>query len=404
MNDQNKKTILMVALDYPPCRNAGVQRTLKFSEYLAKLGWQVIVLTVDEKVYSVTDNDVNAPENVHVYRCHSFDSSRDFAIKGKYFSWSQIPDRWWSWAISAVPLGKKLIDKYRPDIIWSTYPVSTAHYIAYKLQKESSIPWVADYRDPLQCRYDKKVQKYSFVAKWIEKKTVQNCTKSVFTTEQAAQLYRRLYPNEKLAKFIVIENGFDEGNFKDIHVINKAKGGVYSLLHSGAIYDNGRNPNKLFHAISELHHEGFLDENNFELVFRGASKVRYASQIKKLNITNLVHFKDSVPYHESLSEMAATSSLLLIQGVLFKNQIPGKAYEYIRCNKPILALTPKFGATGELLSKVNGTNIVEEVDEIKGAITKLLINREYIVRESACFSRQEKTKELDLLLRWLVEV
>lgn len=398
MNDQNKKTILMVALDYPPCRNAGVQRTLKFSEYLAKLGWQVIVLTVDEKVYSITDNDVNAQENVHVYRCHSFDSSRDFAIKGKYFSWSQIPDRWWSWAISAVPLGKKLIDKYRPDIIWSTYPVSTAHYIAYRLQKNSNIPWVADYRDPLQCRYDKKVQKYSFVAKWIEKKTIKNSSKAVFTTEMSAQLYRRLYPNEKLTKFTVIENGFDEGNFKDINIVNRNEEEVYSLLHSGAIYENGRNPVKLFHAVSELQNEGILNDSNFELVFRGASGKRYISQIEQLHISKLVKFKGSVPYQESLSEMASTSGLLLIQGALFNNQIPGKAYEYIRCNKPILALTPCEGSTGRLLNKVGFTEVVEEISEIKEAIKILINNKETVVRESECFSRLAKTKQLDLLL------
>lgn len=401
MINPKERTILMVALDFPPCQSAGVQRTLKFAEYLAELDWNVIVLTVDDSVYTVTDKQLIVSEKVKIYRCHSFDSARDFSIRGKYFAWSKVPDRWWSWAIKAVPLGKKLIEKYQPDIIWSTYPVSTAHYIAYKLQQFSKLPWVADYRDPLQCRYDNKVLKYSSVAKWIERKTILNCTKAIYTTESAAQLYRRLYPDEKLTKFSVIENGFDEGNFKNITIVDKDIDSKYTLLHSGAVYENGRDPKYLFRAISELQQEGIINEDNFELIFRGASSDRYQRQIEQLDIVNLVYFKASVSYNESLTEMAATSGLLLIQGRLFNNQIPGKAYEYIRCNKAILALTPKDGSTGRLIQQVNGTEVAEEVGEIKKALKIMLLNETVKGRASANFSRYAKTQQLDLLLRAL---
>ena len=81
MINQKKRTILMVALDFPPCQSAGVQRTLKFAEYLADLGWQVVVLTVDEKVYNVTDKQLTVTDNITVYRCHSFDSLEIFLLR-----------------------------------------------------------------------------------------------------------------------------------------------------------------------------------------------------------------------------------------------------------------------------------------------------------------------------------
>ncbi|PKI15922.1 hypothetical protein CXF71_12250 [Colwellia sp. 12G3] len=391
----------MIALEFPPCQSAGVQRTLKFAEYLVTLGWQPIVLTVNSDVYTSVDSQVTIPDSIKVYRCKSLDAAKDLSIKGKYFAWSKVPDRWWSWAVSAIPLGKKLINKYKPDIIWSTYPVSTAHFIAYKLQKHSQLPWVADFRDPLQCRYDVNAKPYSSIPKWIEKKTIENCTKAVFTTENAAQLYRRLYLDEKLTKFTVIENGFDEGNFQDIEIADRNKADIFTLLHSGSIYENGRDPSKLFIAISELFQEGLITEMDFELVFRGASADRYSNQIKQLGIERLVHFKSNVPYKESLAEMAKTSALLLVQGGLFKNQIPGKAYEYIRCNKAILALTPKEGSTGLLLSKVDSTEVVDEVEEIKHAIAKMLAQVDSPNRDSMQFSRYSKTQQLDVLLRTL---
>lgn len=402
MNSVKQKTILMIALDFPPCQSAGVQRTLKFAEYLADLGWQPIILTVNEDVYASIDAQIKIPETIKVYRSKSLDSARDLSIRGKYFAWSKIPDRWWSWAFTAIPLGKKLIDKYQPDIIWSTYPVSTAHYIGYRLNQYKNTPWVADYRDPLQCRYDNNVSKYSSIAKWIEKKTIQYCTKAVFTTVPAAQLYYRLYPDEQLSKFSVIENGFDEQNFDGIKFVHQPEGNKYSLLHSGAVYQNGRDPIALFQAISALKVENKLDHSNFELVFRGASSDGYISKIMELDITELVHFKPSIPYKESLAEMLSTSGLLLIQGGLFNKQIPGKAYEYIRCNKAILALSPKGGATGQLLSKVEAVEIVEEVECIKKAILSMMKNRNCIERESVSYSRYAKTIQLDKLLCTIV--
>jgi len=398
MKTQLSKTILMVALEFPPCQSAGVQRTLKFAEYLVKFGWRPIVLTVNEDVYSTVDVQVKIPANVTVYRCKSFDASRDFSVKGKYFAWSKVPDRWWSWAISAIPLGKKLINKYNPDVIWSTYPVSTSHYIAYKLHKFSNLPWVSDYRDPLQCRYDNNVLRYSSVAKWIERKTIEHSVKTIFTTERAAQMYRRLYPDEQLSKFVVIENGFDEGNFKEIKVIEKHPYIKFSLLHSGAVYENGRDPTELFNAIAELHKESVLSKENFELIFRGSNRASYTRQLQELSISDLVFFKENVSYKESLAEMAEASGLLLIQGKLFNNQIPGKAYEYIRCQKPILALTFEKGATGHLLNSIEGCHVANGVENIKHAIKKMIMKSDTIDRNVSLYSRQAKTQELAELL------
>lgn len=392
------KRILMVALDFPPCQSAGVQRTLKFAEYLVDLGWHPIVLTVNENVYNAIDSNIKVPESIKVYRCKSLDSARDLSIKGKYLSLSKVPDRWWSWAISAIPLGKQLIDKYKPDIIWSTYPVSTAHYIAYKLHRYSKVNWVADYRDPLQCRYDKNAQEYSFAAKWIEKKTIQHCNKAVFTTQRAAQLYSRLYPDEKLIKFNVIENGFDEGNFSDLPILPEKNDTRFILLHSGAVYPQGRNPKALLEALSALNRMGVINAENFLLVFRGAANSpQIQTQIKLLNIEGLIEFKTNIPYKESLAEMMSASALLLIQGRLFNNQIPGKAYEYIRCNKAILALTPKEGATGQLLVPIKGTEVVDECKEVQQAILRLLKTNVCIERESANYSRYAKTQQLNKL-------
>jgi len=355
------KTVLMVVHDFPPCRSAGVQRTLKLAEYITRLGWQPIILTVNSEAHVAIDNQQLIPEEVaaFVFRAKAYNAARDFSYKGKHFEISKVPDKWWSWSLSAIPLGKKLIASFKPDLIFSTYPIPTAHYIAYKLQQHSNIPWVADFRDPVQCRYDQAMQQYSCVVKWIERKVAEHSKLMVFTTEPSKKLYQRLYPDLADDKFAVITNGFDESVFEHIknnsdnieYTTKTVNNNHFNLLYSGALYTNGRDPKPLFDALSLLKKSGQINQSNFSMSFRGAgSGNEYISYCQQVNITELVHFLPSINYIDSIKEMLSANGLVLIQDSIFNYQIPGKVFEYLRSQLPILALTPKGSATEEILA------------------------------------------------------
>ena len=395
------KRILMVALDFPPCKSAGVQRTLKFAEYLLELGWEPIVLTVEPSAHESVDDSQEISEKIkHVYRAFSYNASRDFAIKGKYLSIMKEPDRWWTWRFKAIPLGKELIEKYKPDVIWSTYPVSTAHSIAYHLAKWSGLPWVADYRDPVQSRYDASVKSYLNLAQRIEKNTITHASKVVFTTRKASILYESLYQDQPLDKFHVIENGYDEGNFASlVEDMNKTQANdKFVLLHSGAVYQNGRDPTAIFKALATLKKQNKISSDTFELSFRGITGEAYLPLVNDLGIEDLVKFTPSISYMESIKEMMSVDALLLIQGPLFNNQIPGKLFEYIRSGQPILAYTATSGATAMAMTDVEMAYQAENQDQLEQQILTLLT----IEKRERCnierFSRYEKTKQLAQLL------
>ena len=398
-----RKTLLMIALDYPPCQSAGVQRTYKFAQYLRNFGWDVVVLTVKEQVYERSDQSAGEPDVLHVERCAAIDAARDLAWRGKYLGFSCVPDRWWSWALTAIPAGKKLISRYKPDVIWSTYPVSTAHFIAYRLHRSSGLPWIADYRDPLQCRYDPSARRYSGLAKWIEKQTIKYCSLAVFTTDNAAKLYQRIYPQQQLRKFRVIENGFDEENFRQLTVRQPLVSGKFRLLHSGALYGDGRDPTPIFIALSKLKHQGKLNSQNFILSFRGCQvQPKIMTLLSELEIADLVEFLPGVSYLDSLAEMLCANALLLLQGPLFNNQIPSKLYDYIRASRPILAMTPAQSATARALSAYPEQYCTIVADELADALSSLLNQRtslEVITpTQAAVYSRSSRTSELATLL------
>jgi hypothetical protein len=64
-----------------------------------------------------------------------------------------------------------------------------------------------------------------------------------------------------------------------------------------------------------------------------------------------------------LRECLDADALLLLQDASCNRQIPAKAYEYLRANKPILALTAEEGETAALLRRTGGSTLVDLRDE-----------------------------------------
>ncbi|MEP6606550.1 MAG: glycosyltransferase, partial [Nitrosospira sp.] len=210
------KRVLMIAFHFPPLRgSSGIQRTLKFSKYLSEYGWEPILLTAQSRAYSSTSNDlVGEIENLaSVHRAFALDTSRHLSVLGHYPNILALPDRWVSWWLGAIPLGLSLIRKYRPDIIWSTYPIATAHLIGLSLCRLTGIPWVADLRDPMTDVNYPPNRLTRRIYQWIEKKTIIHCTRAVFTTPGAISAYKARFPQVPSARLCLIENGYDEENF-----------------------------------------------------------------------------------------------------------------------------------------------------------------------------------------------
>jgi len=407
----------MIALDFPPCQSAGVQRTLKFCEHLPGLGWDPIVLTVPYFVHDALDSNIILSPSLlkNTYRAWSLNSVKHLSFKGKYFGFTALPDRYMTWYWHGVHLGLKLIKQYQPDAIWSTFPYPSAHRIANKLVEKSHLPWLADFRDPFTGHHFKSAKANNTIASKIDKSTVKNATHLTFTTKKASELYLSVYPGLQKEKVSVIENGYNEDVFEKVmpvsqnhkteQISNKAAT-PFRLVYSGSLYGVGRNPVPLFEAISILKRKGQLSSKIFSLAFRGCDhNPSLIEAIQKLNITDIVSFLPSIPYSDSIREMVDAGGLLLLQGQVFNNQIPGKVYEYLRASKPVLALSHKDGATAELLKSISHAQVVD-IDDVNSIAQSLLMLFKSEVADSFDYyqyGRRTRSEQLAQILNAIVE-
>lgn len=399
------KKILMIALDFPPCLSAGVQRTLKFCEYLPDYGWEPAVLTVPAFVHEKLDLNAGLPATLdgHVYRAFALNSVKHLSVKGKYFRFTALPDRYVTWYCHGSFVGKKIINEFKPDVIWSTFPYSTAHRIAANLKKVSGIPWVADFRDPFPI-YEDPALNINRSGRHIDQVASKHADRLIFTTSKSVDLYRKRYPYLDDNKVQVIENGYNEDVFNSLGAVDSEVAGekdVLRIVYSGGIYRDGRNPDKLFSALNRYNQQA-SSKKTISLDFWGVENAEeFERQCDDLGLSGLVRFMPTVDYECSIREILRADGLLLLQGGVFNNQIPGKVYEYLRAGKPILALTAKGSATEELLASVDHALIADMEDE--NDIYKALCRFSSVsVAEDfdyAQYSRRYRTRQLAKVLQ-----
>jgi glycosyltransferase involved in cell wall biosynthesis len=355
------KRVLMIAYHYPPCSgSSGLQRTLSFARHLDRHGWSPVVLTAAPRAYRQigTDQLADSPASVPVTRAFALDAARHLAIGGRHFGWLAVPDAWVSWVLGAVPAGLRMIRAHRPHVLWSTYPLATAHVIGAVLHRLTGIPWVTDFRDPMTEVDPVTGQRWPAEPRiWrarcvIERLAVRHSSRAVFVAPQAHQIYAERYPDVPRRRWAVIPNGYDEEIFAEVERTTAIgpRDASLTLLHSGTLYPSpDRDPSALFAALKRLGAEHKLPPR-LRVVFRASGyDEHYRRLITAFGLDDLVVLRPPVGYRQALLEMLQADGLLLIQGHDSNPAIPAKLYEYLRARRPILALVAPDGDTAATL-------------------------------------------------------
>lgn len=407
----------MVAFHYPPFSGgSGIDRTLKFSRYLPQYGWQPIVLTIDPRAYT-RRQEREIPKGVVTARAFALDTARHLSFRGAYPQWMAVPDRWMTWWPAAVGLGASLIRRHRPDVIWSTYPIATAHLIGLALHRWSGIPWVADYRDPMVQKDPNTGAEYPpepLVRKacaWIENRTAKLCSRVVFTTPGTREMYATRFPGTPDNRWAVIPNGYDEEDFIAAErEVREVRNGELPrkpvvLIHSGVIYPSERDPIAFFQALAELRRAGQITPANIKVILRATGHDDYyRGPLRNLGIEDIVSLEPPVTHRQALVEMLQAHGLLIFQAANCNQQIPAKAYECLRSRRPIFAMTDPIGDTAGLLRAEGIESIVPLdsktaiADGLKKFLAKLSNGHDPIRPAVNGYSREDRTREFASLL------
>ena len=357
------KHALFVAFHYPPeASSSGVLRTLKYSRYLADYGWRVTVLTLHPDAYQIVDDNLlkQIPDTVRVVRTSYLNTKRNLSLWGRYPAILAVPDTWIGWLPWAVAAGRRVMQEDPVDLIFSTSPHATAHMIARSLSKSSGAPWVTDFRDPW---YEEPPEPGTpaivhWFARRLERKVIAKASHVVTSTTQLRDMLQQRYAGQPPNKFTAILNGYDEADFSALPVNQTQRNERMMIVHAGNINAEFRDPRPMFRAVRKAADRGEIDPSKLCFRFIGGGEFGESAEmsqcVAECGLAQSVEFLPRVPYEASLAELANADALLLLQASDdTAGLVPAKLYEYLRAQRPVLALVFP-GATTDVLATTGG--------------------------------------------------
>ena len=376
MNPKSNK-VLIITYYWPPAGGPGVQRWLKFVKYLPEFDVEPIVYIpenpsyplLDEKLLSdVSDKTVILKNKIfEPYALASFLSKNKTKKLGagiitqkkkqsfieKAMLWIRgnvfIPDARVFWVKPSVKYLKKYIQENNIETIITTGPPHSLHLIGLDLKKQLNINWIADFRDPwTTIGYHKELK----LSKWasakhksLEKEVLTTCDTILVTSPTTKSEFERI-TNQPIE---VITNGYDVEKIE-----KKSLDEAFTLAHIGSFLSE-RNPQILWSSLSELIDENEVFANHFKLKLIGAVSKEVIQSISEYKLDSFVQNLGYVSHEEAIIHQKSSQVLLLIEidSDDTKCIIPGKLFEYMVSERPILAIGPKNSDFENIIKQTN---------------------------------------------------
>ncbi|HSP40008.1 MAG TPA: glycosyltransferase family 4 protein [Gillisia sp.] len=426
------KKVLIITYYWPPAGGPGVQRWLKFVEYLRDFDIEPVVYKPSNPDYPLQDASLMAeiPTGITVLEQKIFEPyflARFFSkkntssissgiipaegkqsffqkmllyIRGNFF----IPDARRSWVKPSVKFLSKYIQENKIDTIITTGPPHSVHLIGLNLSNGSGIKWVADFRDPwTQIGYHKKLKltdSSELKHKELEQIVLDSATHIITTSFTTKDEF------EKLTKtpITVITNGYDEVNPGTIEPDKS-----FSIAHIGSLL-SGRDPKNLWEVLGELSRENPSFKQDLKLELVGAVSGEVLASIKKEGLGDNLEVKGYVSHQEAINIQKSSQVLLLIEinSPDTRGIIPGKLFEYMAAKRPILALGPEKWDVERILNETGSGNYFN-YSEREGLRHRILAYYELYLKKSLYsesrniekYTRRNLTGKLSQLIKQL---
>ncbi len=359
------KRILIVAYGFPPSNQVAVHRVLRLSKWLPKYGWEPTVLTVNTKFahpffYKNEDPDLSGliPDQLKVHRASSFEFVKHpfwGKVQARIMKTLAIPDPYVTWVPGAVLKGKKLIDEHKIDVVLTTISPHSTALIGYFLKKWTSAKWVIDYRDPWCLNpFSQLGPVRYFIEKKIEDSMLSQSDLNITTSRLITKIYQDNYPRIA-SHFSTITNCYDpELQFVSKRTQGETPGNPkFRIVHAGSFYPK-RNPTSFLRSLVALVGEHPELRSNIEVLFVGAISDEFQEEISTVARTTSIDCQQigAVSYKRSMHYICSSDLLLAINGTEDRDNIfiPGKLFDYIAANKPVLLIGQR-GAASEIVEQ-----------------------------------------------------
>ena len=389
MPNKIPKKLLIITYYWPPAGGPGVQRWLKFVKYLPDFDVQPIVYVPENPTYPIVDANLESEVSnkaiilknpiFEPYQLASFLSKnktkkissgiipnqKKQSFLEKVMLWVRgnlfIPDARVFWVKPSVAYLEKYIRENEIDTIITSGPPHSLHLIGLELKQKLNLKWLADFRDPWTTIGYHKSLKLSYYAAKKHKQLehqVLNSADTIIVTSKTTKTEFQALTTKPIA---IITNGFDVEKVEKQTLDSK-----FSLAHIGSFLSE-RNPKILWESLIELCAEIPNFKFYLEIKLIGAVSQEVLETIGRYGLNPYLNNLGYVSHADAVAHQRKSQVLLLIEinSEETKSILPGKLFEYMVSERPIIAIGPKDSDFAEIITNTNTGVFFEYSEKVK---------------------------------------
>jgi len=380
------KKVLIITYYWPPAGGPGVQRWLKFVKYLRDFDIEPVVYVPENPHYPLQDASLiqEIPEGIKVLKqsikepyflAKIFSKKKTKLISSgiiatkkqskmeKLLLWVRgnlfIPDARILWVKPSVAFLAKYLNDEKINSVITSGPPHSMHLIGLKLQEQIGVRWIADFRDPwtsIGYHHKLKLTKRSKkIHERLEAKVL-SAADRIIVTSPTTKAQFEILTNTPID---LITNGFDVHLSEEKYLDEK-----FTISHIGSLLTE-RNPGSLWKVLSELISENKTFAEDFQLQLAGVVSEEVLQSIASFGLQKNLKNLGYLTHSDAVVLQRKSQVLLIVEIDALANRaiIPGKLFEYMAANRPILALGPRGSDMEEIIETTKTGRFLEYANE-----------------------------------------
>ena len=386
--------ILYISYFYPPLGGPAALRSLKTVKYLAQSGIECDVITVRDIEYLYRDPSLQSEDAAaKTIRTVSLDpmallkKSRNAGDSGLSSIYLHTPeklklrirqlhpvDNKIGWLPALLTAGRQAVKARGYDLIYISLGPFSSGIGAWILSRESKIPLAVDLRDYWTLLGDYDLQGGALnrgLSRTWEQRIYRHASLIVTATEGIGTDVANAFGPGLEDKLLTVFNGWDETDFAGLPPAEPSAD--FSLSYFGNIY--ARRSLRHFHAaLKRLRAENALPPNTRVKLYGNFFR-ETLQEVEQSGIQDLIDVIPQLSHRQALAAMRAADVLLLvINSSSPRGTLTSKVFEYLRAQKPILAMVPSQYEAAKLLQSCGHDLIcaMESTDSIYLCLKRFL--------------------------------
>ena len=402
------RRLLVITYHFPPDGSIGGQRWAGLSKYLARLGWEVHVVTA-----SKPGKESEAPD-VHRHVRHRRRTLNDVyragvgrlrarpktnpqsrqtgsetkpevgsltllaALRRVVGSAMSLPDHGRGWVGRAAGAARDLLDEGSFDAVITSGPPHSAHFAGLLATRGSDVKFWIDMRDPWSITHemhlppDRVIRAEKYLLRRLERLAFRHASRVLVNTREFASALRDAEPE---ADVICFPNGIDLEQMP-LRQADEVKRG--SIAHVGTLYAN-RSLSSFFAAMSGVMCTKSDAASTLRLDLAGPlespHRERMQEEIAAAGLGSLVHVRGTLPRAQAL-ELLSRSHLALVLAQDQPMCVPAKLYESVGLCVPTLVIAEDTSAAAQEARRIGAMTLDgRDVDGMRALLEDLLAGR-----------------------------